>query len=206
MRRSVDFPWTAGVALLALAASGASFVGGAAGRFVDGHLAAASGAIRAGALWRLFTGPLVHSSFGQLARDGIGFALLGASYEAELGRRYLRLLACGLGLPVLVEVLAHRRLAAYYGLSGAVYALLAFAVAYEWRHAVGRPPRWVISLAVVSLLKLGWETATGRLLIPMELGDGVRPATLAHLTGVLVGLAHAAPWRRAIENAAEVNG
>jgi hypothetical protein len=33
----------------------------------------------------------------------------------------------------------------------------------------------------VSVLKLGYECVTGRLLLPMELGEGVSPAPIAHL-------------------------
>jgi membrane associated rhomboid family serine protease len=202
-RLRIDFPWTAGVALLALAVSLSSFAGGPAGSFVETHLLASGAALREP--WRLVTGPFVHSSIGQLLRDVIGFVILGAAYEAELGRRFARLLLPALVLPAAAELVARPGAQAYYGLSGAVYALLALAVVREWRRAEGKPPTllvrakraevpagsrptFIVVLAVVSGAKLVYETITGHLLIPMELGDGVHPATWAHFAGVLIGV------------------
>ena len=179
--RRFDFRWTAGVAGLAVVFTLAS-------RWAFGPLGGQLALLRSGQLWRLLTGPLVHSNGGQLARDATAWLVLGAGWEASLGGRFPWLVVLSLAVPTGVVALFKPEWTAYYGLSGAVYALLTAAFVHEWRVTGGHPPRWMVGTGAASLLKLLYEALTGRLLIPLELGAGVAPAPLAHVAGVGVGL------------------
>jgi membrane associated rhomboid family serine protease len=100
--------------------------------------------IRSGELWRLWTGPLVHSNWGQLARDAVALLILGAAYEPEYRRRFAVLLLLALPLPAAGIAWGQPWLQNYYGLLGAVYALLALAFLHEWFASAGKPPRWAV--------------------------------------------------------------
>lgn len=179
----LDFPWTLGIAVLAIVAT----VMAQHGRWTE--LVATHDGVWQGQLWRLVTGSLVHSNFGHLARDVIAFVLLGASYEPTLGKRWLPLLLPSLIIPVAVSLVLQPLMPAYFGLSGAVYSLIAAAFLVEWQETAGHPPRWIVGFSAVTLLKLVYETATGQLLIPMELGAGIVPVPIAHIVGLVVGVA-----------------
>lgn len=172
-----DFPVTALVAGLAVLATFTTPPG----------LVADTEAIRHGELWRLVTGPLVHSNGGQLARDVIALVILGSAYEAEFRLRFSAALVAAIVVPCAAIAWLQPGFANYFGLSGAVYALLTMAFLHEWRTSKGRPARWVVVTCAVSVVKLGFECVTGKLLLPMELGSGVQPAPLAHLVGLAVG-------------------
>jgi len=172
-----DFPVTATVAGLAVAAT-----------LLHSHvLVADTEAIRSGEWWRLLTGPLVHSNAGQLARDVVALVILGAAYEAEFRLRFSLALLAAIVVPCLAIAALQPDFSTYFGLSGAVYALLTMAFVHEWRMSGGKPARWVVITCAVTAVKLAYECVTGNLLLPMELGEGVRPAPLAHLVGLAVG-------------------
>lgn len=172
-----DFPVTAAVAGLALAAT----------LLHPEVLVADTEAIRHGEWWRLLTGPLVHSNGGQLARDVVALVILGAAYEAEFRLRFSLALLAAIVVPCAAIAAWQPDFTQYFGLSGAVYALLTMAFVHEWKTSGGKPARWVVITCAVTVLKLGYECVTGQLLLPMELGHGVQPAPLAHLVGLAVG-------------------
>lgn len=172
-----DFPVTATVAVLALVAT----------VFAPQFLIADTAAIRSGEWWRLVTGPLVHSNTGQLARDVVALVILGAAYEAEFRLRFSVALVASIVVPCAAIAAFQPGFERYFGLSGAVYALLAMAFLHEWRTSKGKPARWVVITCAVTAVKLAYECVTGQLLLPMELGHGVQPAPLAHLVGLAVG-------------------
>lgn len=174
-----DFPVTAVVAALALVAT----------VLHPQVLVADTDAIRSGEWWRLLTGPLVHSNGGQLARDVVALVILGAAYEAEFRLRFSLALLAAIVVPCAAIAAWQPDFTQYFGLSGAVYALLTMAFVHEWRTSGGKPARWVVITCAVTAVKLGYECMTGQLLLPMELGQGVQPAPLAHLVGLAVGAA-----------------
>ena len=178
----LDFPWSLSIAVLAIAVTVLTQLG------LLGALAATREGVLHGEAWRVVTGTLVHSNYGHLGRDVVAFLLLGAAYEPSLARRrWLTLLVPALVVPVVVSLTTQPQLPAYFGLSGAVYALIAAAFIIEWRETGGHPPKWIVGFSTVTVLKLIYETVTGQLLIPMELGVGVVPVPVAHIAGLLVG-------------------
>ncbi len=184
LRLVTEAPWTLGVVLASLALT----LLAQRTQAVEPLIATRAG-VADGQLWRLVTGVLIHSNLGQLARDAVAFTLLSGSYEPLFGKRWPLLLFPALVIPTGAFLLLQPELPAYYGLSGAVYAVIAVAFLVEWTQSRGRPPRWIVAFSLVTLGKLIYESATGRLLIPMELGQGVVPAPAAHIVGLAVGAA-----------------
>ena len=141
--------------------------------------------IRAGELWRLATGPLVHATWGHLLRDLAVLAVVGVPCEAPLGRAWWPLCAVTLLAPPLAVVAAGWH--CYLGLSGLGHGLIAAVLAHELLR--GRRPPWLVAAALGLLAKLMIEGATGAALFPMDLGPGVVQVPLAHSAGVLAGVA-----------------
>jgi rhomboid family GlyGly-CTERM serine protease len=193
-RWSFDFPWTLGLAVLAVLATAAHLQGGPLGRSLSEPVLGLAGRIRDGELWRLATGALVHGSGGHLARDIAVLLGLGLVYEGQLGRRWPWLLVAGLIVPSAVLVLSESRFHAFFGLSGATYTLIAGALVHEFR-AAGRPSWPLLAFAAIAALKLVHEGLSGELLFPLDLGEGNRPAPLGHLIGAMAGLLVALPQR-----------
>jgi rhomboid family GlyGly-CTERM serine protease len=182
-RLRCDFPWTLAIVALAVVATvGAS----GAPRIADALIADAR--IAHGQLWRAVTGPLLHATWGHLVRDLALVALAGVAYEAPLRSQRLRLFAAGLILPA-VAVLAAGEARWYCGVSGLSHALLAAALAYEFVRRRGAARAIVLGLCLVSAIKPVHELVTGAPAFAMSLGDGVTQAPLAHVVGVLVGIA-----------------
>jgi len=136
--------------------------------------------------WRLLTGPLVHASWGHAARDLTTLLALGLVWERALGRRFFSLLGAGILIPPVVALALQPGLRLYFGLSAAVYAVLAAGLVLAWRRGGRRP--WLLLLAAAVALKLVVEVASGDLLFPMGHPIGVRPVPLAHLVGAACAL------------------
>ncbi|MBA3395676.1 MAG: rhombosortase [Deltaproteobacteria bacterium] len=183
MRVRCDFPWTIAIALLALLATAAAFASPAVA-----DLLVADARIARGELWRAISGPFVHATTGHLVRDLALVALAGIAYEAPLGRRFLPIVVVGLVLPA-IAVLAAGEASWYCGLSGLSHALLAAALAFEVTQRRGRVRLAVVALALVIATKPLYELVTGAPALPMDLGAGLRQVPLAHLVGVVVGIA-----------------
>src|SRR5262249_24448162 len=93
----------------------------------------------------------------------------------------------GLVLPELVVLIAGASW--YCGLSGLSHAMLAAALAYEFMRRRGAARAFVLVAGAIAALKPLYELVTGAPAFPLSLGDGVRQAPLAHVTGVCVGIA-----------------
>jgi rhomboid family GlyGly-CTERM serine protease len=182
----MDFPWTLGLSVAAVALTAAALGGGPLATVAAWLLATTEGLERA-EIWRLWTGPLVHGNTAHLVRDVSVFLLLGVVYERELGKRYLVMMTAGLALPALLVLLVQPELGAYLGLSGLVNVQLAACFIHELKDSGRRPTWWILFLTVAYGLKLVFETASGGLMMDMDLGDGVVAAPLAHLSGALLG-------------------
>lgn len=199
MRARCDFPWTAAVAILAIAATAAAFASPAAGPALVAD-ARGFGAEP----WRLITGPFVHATWGHLIRDVALVALAGVAYEAPLASRRRLLFAAGVVVPAAAVLLAGHA-AWYCGLSGLSHALLAAALTYELARRRGAARIAVIALGAFAALKPLYELATGAPAFAMELGDGVVQVPLAHAVGVAVGVACGALAARDRRRGAQLN-
>ncbi len=182
-RPRCDFPWTLGVAVIAVVATASAF---ASASIADALIA--DGRIAHGQLWRAVTGPFVHATWGHLVRDLALVAIAGVAYEAPLRSRRTALFAGGLVLPA-IAVLATGDAQWYCGLSGLSHALLAAALSCEVVARRGRARAIVLGLCAVATLKPIYELVTGAPAFAMSLGDGVVQAPLAHVVGVVVGIA-----------------
>jgi rhomboid family GlyGly-CTERM serine protease len=179
-----DFRWTVVVAALALAATAASFASPDAR---DALLA--DGRIFEGQWWRLVTGPFIHATWGHLVRDLALVAIAGAAYEGPLAHRKLGLFAAGIVVPPLA-VLVAQDARWYCGLSGLSHALLAAALAYEVTQRRGAARVVVLVLCAIAATKPIYELVTGAPAFEMSLGEGIVQVPLAHVAGVLVGIAY----------------
>lgn len=178
-----DFRWTVAIGVLAIAATIASFASPAARDAL-----VADGRIFDGQWWRLVTGPLVHATWGHLVRDLALVAIAGVAYEGPLDRHKLGLFAAGLVLPPLAVLVAEDA-RWYCGLSGLSHALLAAALSYEFTRRRGTARLIVLALCAIAATKPIYELATGAPAFAMSLGEGVVQVPLAHVVGVLVGIA-----------------
>ena len=182
-RLRCDFPWTLAIVGLAVVATLGAF---GSPRIADALRA--DGRIADGQLWRAVTGPLMHATWGHLVRDLALVALAGVAYEAPLRPLRAPLFVAGLIVPALA-VLAAGDARWYCGVSGLSHALLAAALSYEVMRRRGAARAIVLGLCAVSALKPLYELATGAPAFAMSLGDGVTQAPLAHVVGVMIGIA-----------------
>ena len=134
--------------------------------------------------WRLVSGPLVHASFGHLARDVAMLGLLGLAYEGVLPR-WRALVLVGLAVPAAAELAAGASV--YLGLSGLTHALLGAALVLELDRRRGRPRAIAIVVAAVVLAKVGFEVVSGQPVFPIDGTGGLTVATLAHGVGLACG-------------------
>lgn len=148
----------------------------------------ADGRIFDGQWWRLITGPFIHATWGHLIRDLALVAIAGIAYEHPLRSHKLLLFAGGIVLPGLV-VLVAGDVQWYCGLSGLSHALLAAALSYEFTQRRGTARVIVLALCAIAAVKPIYELVTGAPAFAMSLGAGVAQVPLAHVAGVLVGIA-----------------
>jgi len=181
-----DFRWTFLIALASFVAT-AFFLRGAS--TVD-HLIAERGPTLGGQFWRLFTGPLVHATWGHLARDLALLMFVGIVFERELGRRWW--LACGAGLsvPTLASFLADKNLEGFLGTSGLTHTLLGLVLVYVLRWERDADPwmrRAALVGAVLLAVKVTYEMIANAPMFPMDLGANVHQLPVAHFSGAIVG-------------------
>lgn len=175
--RRVDYPLTLAIAVVAVVATAVA----PAWMLGDGAR------IRDGEVWRVLTGPFVHATWGHLLRDLCVGGIAGVAYEQPLRAVWPRLCVLALIVPPIVVLADGAR--GYGGLSGVSHAFIAAALAFEARRRRGRARGYVLAIAALGLAKLGYEVVTGAPAFPMELGPGVHQAYLAHVAGVIVGVA-----------------
>jgi rhomboid family GlyGly-CTERM serine protease len=171
--------WTAGVAVLSVAATVVAVTSAAV---IDWVLADATGVSR-GEWWRLLTGPLVHAGPAHLFIDVGVLLAVGLLYEPRLPRAWPWLIGAGLVIPTAVVMAAIPDLQRYYGISGLTHSLLAAAVALEMFDP--RRRLWAGLFGAALLGKVVWELAATAAVAP--LAAGVEPVPLVHLVGLAVG-------------------
>jgi rhomboid family GlyGly-CTERM serine protease len=155
-------------------------------------LVCAREAVARGELWRLVSGPLVHASAGHALRDLLVLLAVGLVYERRMGWALRATLLVSLPVVSVVALASHASVAVYLGLSGTVYAAVVAALSWEWLRARGRPAVWVMLLSALMVGKVIVEAATGSLLLPSPLPEGVIALPGTHLAGGLCGVACAA--------------
>ena len=184
-------------ARLTLVCAAAAVILTAAAGTVDWAPATRDG-LAAGQLWRLFTGPLVHATWGHLIRDLVLLIFVGAGYGAAIGGRFRAVFAAGLAAPTAVVFVAEPDIAIYFGTSGLTHALLAAAVVAELTRGRGLS-RWLAAIVGAGLtFKLAYELHTGAPLFPMDLGAQVRQLPSAHAAGAVAGAIASLHPRRAL--------
>ncbi|HEU4523244.1 MAG TPA: rhomboid family intramembrane serine protease [Thermoanaerobaculia bacterium] len=137
--------------------------------------------VRGGAPWRLVTCHLTHWTHEQLAWDGVAFVAL-ALVCARRNRAAFQatLLASALVIPV--AVFSFTDLAAYRGLSGVASAVFALLLTLESRRS------WPVALCAAGFAaKLIFEVVAGAALFVNDMGPGVIPVPVAHLSGAITG-------------------
>lgn len=187
-------PWTAAVVALSVLATAAALWWGEGARALAAGLVADSHAIEHGQCWRLLSGPLVHTTAYHLTWDLGILAVLGFLYEPRMRRTWPPLVLVGMTAPVAAVFIAQPEISYYYGTSGLTHAMMAAVVVYE--RLDGRH-RSLALLAGVGLAgKIVWGFVGPGALIEVELTARVREVPIAHLVGVLVGVAAALGARR----------
>ena len=148
-------------------------------------------AIVEGQLWRLVTGNLVHWSAEHFLLDVAVFLFIGCLYERSLGNSYpwiLFLTGMAVGASALIFL---PQMALYRGLSGVDSGLFAAVLCLECGQAQRDRRNWLFLLPAVGIfvLKLGYESATGRMFFGTEsLGDLGQPVPLAHAAGAFAAV------------------
>lgn len=154
-----------------------------------------------GEWWRLLTAHLAHFGADHLRWDVAALLILGAMTErADRGRYALTLAAAALAIGAGVWAW-QPQFASYRGLSGLDSAL--FGLVCGRLIADGRRARHGFSAALGALalvgfaLKCGAELASGATVFADSTAGGYAPVPLAHLIGLVVGLAGSLNLRRA---------
>lgn len=190
MRRLRDLPyrWTLLVAVASVVATAAALWLGAVGDALAAPLLGDAAKLRSGQWWRLWTGPLVHTSGGHLLWDLGMLMFIGVAYEQKLRAVWPTLVVLGMGLPVAAVLIAYPALAGYGGTSGLTYGLMAAVIAFELMR--GNRPWYLLAAGAVLAFKVLRELDPGAkaLLFEVDLGTGAHPVPVAHLAGVMVGL------------------
>lgn len=155
--------------------------------FAAPALVASADGLARGELWRLVTGPLIHTSGHHLVWDVSILLALGLAYERRAGGAFRLSLALGLVVPTAAVLVGDARFTAYFGTSGATHALMATALAWELLRGNRRWP--VLLLTALFVVKLVRGTIGAAPLIDVPLGEGgLREAPLAHLVGAALGV------------------
>lgn len=143
-------------------------------------------------LWRIASGSLVHFSASHLWYNGAALLAAGALVESPGRRRFaIMLLTAAIAVGSVIHLFAPQ-FDRYAGLSGVVYAAVAF-VAVERLWTV--PGRQWLCACVIALLcvKTSYELLTGSTMFASYDMD-VAAAPASHLTGLIVGLTTAS-WQ-----------
>ncbi|MGB5511414.1 MAG: rhombosortase [Woeseiaceae bacterium] len=141
-------------------------------------------AIRAGEVWRLVTGHLVHLGWPHFALNAAGlvlvWTLIGSAYKPAgwIAIFFTSIAAIDLGLWIFNPALQW-----YVGLSGALHGVLAAGLVMSFR----QPRIEMTVLAILLLCKLAWEQFSGPL--PGSEGSSGGPVIVdAHLYGAIGGI------------------
>lgn len=143
-------------------------------------------AVDACEVWRLWTGHWVHFTPAHAAWNLGVLLVVGAWLERVCPGHLVRFTLVAAPLLALAVLAFEPALVAYGGLSGLATALVV-RLALDRATAGGVPWPWVGVLALVVVKLLAESTGAGALFA--GLGDGVRPSTVAHAAGAVLGVA-----------------
>lgn len=174
-RSPIRLPWRS-LVLAALAVGLFLWLGPAPGSLVLDRAA-----VSRGEAWRLACGHLVHGDGAHLAWDTAGLLVLGALFEARLGRLFFPVLAGG-AVAIDAWFVFASGLARYCGLSGLCNSLLAAGLAATWRESRGPAAPATALLAVAKILVEASRHAA------LFTTTAWSPAPLAHAVGFAAGL------------------
>ena len=178
------FPWT--TSLVALAA----FVVGAIPALGDLFVYDAV-AIRAGELWRLITGHLVHAGGRHLFLDAAALFAAGSICEAWHRKSYPVFLAIMAVLTTGTLYFYMPELRFYCGLSALCTATFVWACGIVYK--LGRRRKmplisWTALISALGLIaKICYEALTGEALFVTHMTGGFAPLPFAHVFGALLG-------------------
>lgn len=188
-------PWfTLGVSLLAVAVH---LVPGASNGLQFDRAAVAHGQV-----WRFFTAHLTHFGGDHLRWDLLAFAVLGALAEGISRTAFLTTL--GAAAPIITGGVwaAQPQFFTYRGLSGIDSALFGIVVASLFVAGWRDRHRFSIAIGALALAgfaaKCAFELATGGTVF-VDTGGAFAPVPLAHLLGMLTGVA--VIWRSQLVSA-----
>jgi rhomboid family GlyGly-CTERM serine protease len=165
-----------GAALLALLVPG-----------LDDVLVLDRDAVRAGALWRIATGSLVHFSAGHLAWNGLAVGVAGWLLERRGRPVALLLLASAISVGAAVLVFAPQ-VQQYGGLSGVAYALVVM-LAFDVLREGGTWRRLGVLTLIATGAKLAWELGTGQYILVEATAAAFVPVPVSHVAGAAVAVA-----------------
>ena len=148
-------------------------------------------AISRGELWRLISCHWVHFTNRHILWDVLTLLCLGAFCEMRSRPRFLAtVLASTLLIPAAVWTLAPG-LQYYRGLSGIDSAAFALLTIFYLQNALQQGSRGraalVLGVLLLFVAKSGYEVIVGKALFARDLGPGVVPVPLAHVTGAVTG-------------------
>ena len=147
---------------------------------------------RGDTLLTYLTGHLTHWSWNHLAWDLAAFAPLAFAAIRIIPQRFLLcLLISGIVIPLEIA-LNQPQFDTYRGLSGIDSALFGLIIAGLWK--LRRTARWIAGTAMIAFLgKTIYELAIGDTLFVEQAQEAFIPATSAHISGCLAGLASGFP-------------
>jgi rhomboid family GlyGly-CTERM serine protease len=148
-------------------------------------------AIGGGEVWRLLSCHWTHFSLDVLAWDLLAFVCLGIACERRSRKGFFVCVAASaLIIPCAVWVVMPG-LVYYRGLSGIATALFGLLTVTLLRESIRNRDRWrtacIALFALLFLLKIGYESASGSAVFAASQGEEVFPVPLAHVVGAAIG-------------------
>ena len=143
---------------------------------------------RGGSLLTYLTGHLTHWSWNHLIWDLAAFATLSFAAIRLIPQRFLLcLLVAGIVIPLEIA-LNQPQFETYRGLSGIDSALLGLMIAGLWK--LRQTSRFIAAIALIAFVsKTIYELTTGDTIFVEQAQQAFIPATSAHISGFLAGLA-----------------
>ncbi len=143
---------------------------------------------RGGSLLTYLTGHLTHWSWNHLIWDLAAFATLSFAAIRLIPQRFLLcLLVAGIVIPLEIA-LNQPQFETYRGLSGIDSALLGLTIAGLWK--LRQTSRFIAAIALIAFVsKTIYELTTGDTIFVEQAQQAFIPATSAHISGFLAGLA-----------------
>ena len=146
-------------------------------------------ALLRGAVWRLWSGHLVHFSIGHLGWDLLVVGITGTWIECARFRGGRLLWVVVPPCISLILFFSEPSLARYGGLSGMATASVIFACLSAWRQHRSRRLLWAAIMTLVAI-KTGVEFASQSAVFASFEGGEIHAAPLSHLAGACSAIAY----------------